>query len=685
MLWYNMIRYNMVGKMIIRSVVGILIGLAMLFSVFAIISAATPLVNVGGFNNSLIIHGKYIGSPNLNMKIDISVALKIRNQDQLYKFLEEVNTPGSPLYMHFLTKKQFEMLYSPSEQSVYSVISYLQSYGIKATVGPYNLAIFADNVPLYKVEEAFHVQFGLFESNYPSFNHIYIAPLGQAMLPLSIAQYVSGVSGLTTGYKYSFDLHIQKYWVTYNGVQEVLGSDLEKAYQAYLIFNGSANGAPSSTHYFPTGYTVATILWEGVDSSGKQVAPFNPSDINTYFKQVVPKWIQNIVGSTPNVTGVPVSGAVPPGPSASNDQTQANYESELDLEMVTTLAPGANVVEVYGPGSSNGSPSESNFPDKEFAAASQLNNLVAVSNSWGGGDEKGSSTTQNYVYEMEATGTTIMASSGDDGDTSTQSYPANDATNQGGFIAVGGTTLTVAGPGNQYNAAGDPITNVIVKQVVWYDNGATNSDGNHWGTTSGTSSVYSMPSWQHIPAVVNNGGSTSGRDVADIAAVGNNTYIYVNGGYVPLAGTSVASPVVAGLIADIVAFTNHKLGFLAPTLYSIGANASKFQYAPYWDVTQTPPGYHSGKTLYNAKPGWDYATGWGSINAYNFSLDLEQLWGSSPSPNPSPSPSPATYTVSFTETGLSSGTTWSVTFNGNTKSSTTSTISFTGVTNGTYS
>ncbi|MGC8646574.1 MAG: S53 family peptidase, partial [Thermoplasmata archaeon] len=617
----------------IRSVVGILIGLVMVFSVFAIMSSANSLTSVGGFDHSLIMHGKYIGQPNMNMKIDVSIAMKMRNQAQLYKFLEEVNTPGNPIYMHFLTKKQFQMLYSPDESSVLSVVSYLNSYGIKATVGPYNLAVFADNVPLYKVQEAFHVQFGLFRSNDPNYNSVYVAPLGPAMLPMSISQYVSGVSGLSNAYRYSFDLHIQKNWVTYQGQQEVLGSDLEKAYQAYLIYNGSATGASSSTHYFPVGYTVATILWAGVSSSGNQVGAFNPSDINAYFQQVVPAWIQNIVGSTPNVTGDPVDGAAAPGTSAANDQTQSNYESTLDLEMVSTLAPGANVVEIYGPGSSNGGPSETNFPDQEYASASQINNLVAISNSWGGGDQQSDSTTQNYVYQMESTGTTIMASAGDDGDTSTQSNPANDATNQGGFIAVGGTTLTVAGPGNQYNAAGDPITNAIINQVVWYDNGATNNNGDHWGTTSGTSTAYPMPSWQDIPAVTNNGGSTSGRDVADVAAVGNNTEIYINGGYTQLAGTSVASPVIAGLIADIVAFTNHKLGFLDPTLYSMGANASKFQYAPYWDVTQTPSGYHSGQTQYDAQPGWDYATGWGSINAYNFSLDIEQLLGGS---NPSP-------------------------------------------------
>jgi len=43
-----------------------------------------------------------------------------------------------------------------------------------------------------------------------------------------------------------------------------------------------------------------------------------------------------------------------------------------------------------------------------------------------------------------------------------------------------------------------------------------------------------------------------------------------------------------------------------------------------------------------------------------------------------------TYTVTFTESGLPAGTQWSVTFNGLTKSSTASSITFTGVPAGNY-
>ncbi|MGC8647084.1 MAG: S53 family peptidase, partial [Thermoplasmata archaeon] len=639
----------------------IILGIAMLFGFGFSAAMMDPMVAVPyHFNKMVSENSLFLGFPNKNIRIDISVGLKMRNVNQLENYLKAVSTPGSPMYMKFLNKTEFMSEYAPTNFEIMEVKSYFNSYGVNVQIGPYNLALFMNNVPLYKAEEMFHTTFGLYYTSLKGFNHFYYAPEGQIYLPSSISAYISGISGLTNEYKYGFDLHIIKNFINSSGTQILTGGDLEKAYQTYMLFNGSANGSPSTTHYFPTKYTVATILWEGVNSNGQQVAPFNPSDVVNYYQQTVPSWIQNIVGSTPNVTGDPVNGAVQPNPNASQDTTESNIESTLDLEMVTTLAPGIKAVEVYGPGNSSG-PSETNFPDEEFAAASKLSNLVAVSNSWGGGDVQGDNVTQNYVYEMEATGTTVMAAAGDDGDTSQQSYPANDATNTGGFLAVGGLTVTLNGNSGSYSGIGVPVTNAILNQVVWYANGQTQNNGDTVGTTSGTSTAYPMPSWQDIPAVVNNGGSTSGRDVADISAIGNNTYIYLtnesqslfSGGspWMPLGGTSVASPVTAGIIAEIVAYTGHEFGFINPLLYKIGPNESKYSLKPFWDVTQTPSGYHAGQTQYDAKPGWDYPTGWGSINAYNFSLDVEQLLGGSGS-TPSPSPTPTTYTVTFSENGL---------------------------------
>ena len=109
-------------------------------------------------------------------------------------------------------------------------------------------------------------------------------------------------------------------------------ADLQKAYKVYQLFNGTADCSPSNIHYFPKGYTIATILWEGTTSSGSQVAPYNPTEIQHYFKNVLPQWEQNIVG-TINVTGKGTKNTVAPGPSSTNDYYGVVFENTLDLEM----------------------------------------------------------------------------------------------------------------------------------------------------------------------------------------------------------------------------------------------------------------------------------------------------------------------------------------------------------------
>lgn len=110
------------------------------------------------------------------------------------------------------------------------------------------------------------------------------------------------------------------------------GADLQKAYKVYQLFNGTADCSPSNIHYFPKGYTIATILWEGTTLLGSQVAPYNPTEIQHYFKNVLSQWEQNIVG-TINVTGKGTKNTVAPGPSSTNDYYGVVFENTLDLEM----------------------------------------------------------------------------------------------------------------------------------------------------------------------------------------------------------------------------------------------------------------------------------------------------------------------------------------------------------------
>jgi subtilase family serine protease len=81
----------------------------------------------------------------------------------------------------------------------------------------------------------------------------------------------------------------------------------------------------------------------------------------------------------------------------------------------------------------------------------------------------------------------------------------------------------------------------------------------------------------------------------------------------PGAGTSAAAPLWAALIALANQYAGRRLGFVNPAIYRIGRSAS--YHRAFHDITtgnstitfpqRTIPGYQ-------ASPGWDPVTGWGS-------------------------------------------------------------------------
>ena len=96
------------------------------------------------------------------------------------------------------------------------------------------------------------------------------------------------------------------------------------------------------------------------------------------------------------------------------------------------------------------------------------------------------------------------------------------------------------------------------------------------------------------------------------------------------------------------------LGWVNPLVYQLGAAVQP--YPPYHDITT------GNNLLYPATPGWDYATGWGSPDAWNFVRDAIAYLGgatpatgtplfATPSGSPTATPSPtATATVATSAT-----------------------------------
>ena len=208
---------------------------------------------------------------------------------------------------------------------------------------------------------------------------------------------------------------------------------------------------------------------------------------------------------------------------------------------------------------------------------------------------------------------TVVASSGDFGAASTAcagpgvptsvkevGLPASDPL----VLAVGGTTLDA-----------DPATGVYRSETAWHTPSGTPIPQTSGG---GFSHLFARPAYQDGIAGI--GAARGVPDVASDAAGRTGMTLGVTAGgkdyFYPGAGTSAATPLWAALIALADQYSGRHLGLVNPAIYRIARSASYRQ--AFHDITTGnstatfPQGTITG---YQAAPGWDPVTGWGSPDA----------------------------------------------------------------------
>jgi subtilase family serine protease len=213
---------------------------------------------------------------------------------------------------------------------------------------------------------------------------------------------------------------------------------------------------------------------------------------------------------------------------------------------------------------------------------------------------------------------TVVASSGDTGPFSGMQAFASTPTAPGTpvkevslpasdpfVLAVGGTTLT-ANPAGAY-----------ISETAWNTSASFSQPGSASG--GGFSHLYARPAYQDgvpgigamrgVPDVAGDADAQDGAPV--VYAVGSTPFI------APASGTEAAAPLWAGLMALADQYAHHDLGFVNPAIYRIARSSSYHQ--AFHDITagnnmMTMP-YPVGTAGYQATPGWDPATGWGSPDA----------------------------------------------------------------------
>jgi subtilase family serine protease len=160
--------------------------------------------------------------------------------------------------------------------------------------------------------------------------------------------------------------------------------------------------------------------------------------------------------------------------------------------------------------------------------------------------------------------------------------------------AVGGTTVF------------ESTTGIYFKELAW--GGPLDESGGG----GGASLFYPLPTYQVSTAQAAGRGLRQVPDVSANADPSTGFHIVFGGQDGQAGGTSAATPLWAATVAlinqDLKKKGLREAGFANPALYWMGQNSSSLPTKPFHDVI-------AGNNLaYDAGTGWDFATGWGSMD-----------------------------------------------------------------------
>jgi kumamolisin len=520
------------------------------------------LVPLAGSDRKLPTAAREVGAPDPNERILVSVLLRPRSP------LEELASGKAmssslPRERQYLTREEFAARYGADPADVAKVEAFAHQHNL--TVVEASLA--RRTIVLSGTIAALSTAFGVKVANYEHPGGTFRGRTGPVMIPSELAGVVQGVLGFDN--RRQARPHFRQ------------GQTRGRAFRA---------AAPGG--YTPTQIAQLYSFPSSVDGSGECIGilefggGYQSSDLNTYFQQLgVP---------TPSITAVSVDGVQnqpQPGPGS------PDVEVDLDIEMAGGAAPGAQIVVYFAPFTEQG------WVDGISTALNDsLHKPSVLSISWGfaeGQDIWTSQTIQAVEQSFlaaAAMGVTVCVASGDDGSRDEISdglahvdYPSSSAS----VLACGGTTLQSSG-------------NQITSEVVW------NEGASGGATGGGVSDFIALPSWQNnakVPPSVNPGNHV-GRGVPDVAGNADpftGYQVVTDGQTGVVGGTSAVAPLWAGLIARINQQLGKPAGFINALLYAQepGAGALNDITSGNNDITGQIGGYQAG-------PGWDACTGWGS-------------------------------------------------------------------------
>jgi len=270
-------------------------------------------------------------------------------------------------------------------------------------------------------------------------------------------------------------------------------------------------------------------------------------------------------------------------------------ETVLDLEIAHAVAPKAKLVVYF---------SAPDFGHGDRALDQMVTDHLGsiISESLGSCEADTPSGARNVYASIQdraiALGMSHFVASGDNG-----AYTCGlDQSPAGSFPSTLPTVTSVGGTSVFESQQG-----IYFKEYAW------GSPIDQSGGGGGASQFYAAPAFQKNEMQASARGLRQVPDVAADADPSTGFHIVFGGQDGQAGGTSAATPLWAATIAlinqDLKQKGLREVGFANPALYWIGENSAKLNPSPFHDVM-------AGNNLYfDAAAGWDFATGWGSMDA----------------------------------------------------------------------
>jgi subtilase family serine protease len=572
-------------------------------------AAASGSTVLGGTLSPAAIRAHFAGALNAGSSVSFELVMSLRDAAGAAALATAVSTPGNAAYRHYLTAAQWEGRFSPSVSTIATTKSWLVQEGLQVGAIPADRMTIPVTGSVAQIDHAFATTL----ANYRVNGQTLRLASTNLTIPSALAGAVTGAVGLnqtlataagmtgaptatpTAGNKSSQPPAFRNA----PPCSTYYGQKVDTTLPAY------GHGYPAQLPYQLCGYTppqlrsaydVASDVASGDDGSGVTVAivdayasPTLFSDAQRYFQLNDP---------THPITQSQFSELR----ASSFDDYQACGangwwgEQSLDLEAVHSMAPGAKILYVGAKNCENG-----------LLDSLQLvidgHRAQVITDSWG--DDAGDlldSASDRAAYDhlfmlADATGISVLFSAGDDGDEfTTVGFVSADYPPSSPYItAVGGTSLQVGSTGARVGELGwsTAKSTLCTADLVGEEPGCSASTLHTWlptaydyGGGGGVSYEYAEPAYQDhvVPAALAdlNRGKTgeANRVVPDISMDADPTTGFLEGetqtfpdgvhyGQYRIGGTSLSSPLFAGVVADADQAAGASLGFLNPTLYSV--------------------------------------------------------------------------------------------------------------------